>query len=347
YGEKNQTDMAIRVITDHIRSTTMMISDGVVPTNEDRGYVLRRLLRRAARYGRLIGLDQPFLHRLVPTVIEESVEAYPDLAANQARIVRIVRQEEERFLQTIHQGGQILDQMIAASKQNKQTALSGQEVFRLHDTFGFPFDLTREIAGEQGLSVDEAGFQDEMNRQKEAARQAFIQKTGSAWDRGALPAALKDLKATRFTGYDTLSDQGTVLALVRQGPGEEAQSVQEAGAGETVTVIVDQTPFYAEAGGQVGDEGQISAAGFSLTVQQTIQTPEGLILHVGQVEDGVLHQGDRVTLQVDREKRLATARNHTTTHLLQRALRSVLGEHVTQAGSLVAPERFRFDFNHF
>ena len=347
YGAEQRSDMAIRVITDHIRSTTMMISDGVIPSNEDRGYVLRRLLRRAARYGRLLGLSKPFLFKLVPTVISESSGAYPELESNRSRIIQIIRQEEERFMETIQQGSAILDQLIETARSQGHEELSGAEVFRLHDTFGFPFDLTREIAAEQGLKVDEPGFQAEMTRQKETARQAFLAKTGSAWDQGSLPEAVKRAEPTFFSGYETLEDEGTVRYLLITDEAKGLISVQNASEGDKVTVILDRTPFYAASGGQIGDTGQIISDNLVLSVVDTTRTAEGHYLHSGEVVSGIIRTDTRVQLQVDRQKRLATARNHTVTHLLHRALRDVLGDHIAQAGSDVAPDRFRFDFSHF
>lgn len=345
YGQDEQVDTAIRVITDHIRSTTMMISDGILPSNEGRGYVLRRLLRRAARFGRLLGLKDPFLFRLVPTVVRESSVAYPELIENQERISRIIRMEEERFAETIQQGSQILDDLIQKAKEN-QNQLSGADAFRLHDTYGFPFDLTKEIAAEQGLSVDEAGFKEEMEKQKEAARQALKEKNGSAWDKGSLPEEMDKSRATIFTGYDTLIDEGHVCYLLTQDDGTLVL-LNEAEAGMEVFVITDQTPFYAASGGQVGDVGVIYNEQAHLIVKDTTKTSSGIIFHKAFVEKGVIKKGDEVTLEVDKKMRLATARNHTVTHLLHRALRLVLGDHVAQAGSAVTPERLRFDFSHF
>ena len=348
YGKDEKADTAIRVITDHIRSTTMMISDGILPANEGRGYVLRRLLRRAARYGRLLGLEQPFLHTLVETVVHESAGAYPELTARGTHIARMIQREEERFAETIQQGSMILDEMISAARSSGKVQLEGSAVFRLHETYGFPLDLTREIAAEQGLSVDESGFQQEMAHQKETARQALQAKAGSAWDQNALPAEIDRSKATVFSGYDTLSDHGTVLYLLvndKDQPG--ARLVSEAEAGSVVTVITDKTPFYAASGGQTGDIGSIRGDQLRLSVQDTTKSAEGIWLHLSMVEEGVVRVGDDVILDVDAATRLAAARNHTVTHLLHKALRLVVGDHVTQAGSAVAPDRFRFDFNHF
>ncbi|MEA4888949.1 MAG: alanine--tRNA ligase [Clostridiaceae bacterium] len=347
YGRNEKTDTAIRVITDHIRSTTMMISDGIIPSNEGRGYVLRRLLRRAARFGRILGLSRPFLFELAQTVIRESSGAYPELKERQDYITRVVRMEEERFAETIQQGSAILDGYLSQARQNGNTCLSGEEVFRLHDTYGFPLDLTREIAAEQGVDLDEEGFRAEMNRQKEAARKALREKAGSAWAQAALPEGINRRLATGFTGYDTLEQKATVLYLLQTGADGAHNLTDTAETGEAVTVITDRTSFYAASGGQTGDIGQILTDHGRLSVQDTTKTPDGLYLHLALVEEGSISSGDEAVMQVDRQTRLATARNHTTTHLLHRALRLVLGDHIAQAGSSVSPERLRFDFSHF
>lgn len=347
YGRDEKTDTAIRVITDHIRSTTMMISDGIIPSNEGRGYVLRRLLRRAARFGRMLGLSRPFLYEITPTVIAESAGAYPELQDQAGRITQIIRREEERFAETIQQGSLILDDIISAARKDGRTVLEGPDVFRLHDTYGFPLDLTREIAAEQGLVIDEAGFQAEMALQKETARQALRAKAGSAWGQATLPDAVDRNRSTLFTGYDTLEDEGKVLYLVSADDQSMPVLLTEAEAGAVVTVITDRTPFYAAAGGQVGDIGGISTEQARLTVQDTTKSVDGIYFHLSLVEEGSIRVGDAVRLQVDPTARLATARNHTTTHLLHKALRLVVGDHVAQAGSAVSPERLRFDFSHY
>ena len=346
YGKDEKSDTAIRVITDHIRSTTMMICDGIMPSNEGRGYVLRRLLRRAARYGRLLGLEQPFLYQIAPIVVRESGAAYPELIGRRDYITRIIRIEEERFAETIQQGSVILEGYLADVRLNGGDVLSGDAVFRLHDTYGFPLDLTREIAAEQGVALDEAGFRTEMQRQKESARAALRAKAGSAWAQAELPEGVDRSRATVFTGYDALEQQATVVALLKAGQ-NGLEPVDSAVTGDAVTMIVDQTPFYAASGGQVGDIGLIRADQGRLTVEDTTRTAEGIYLHLALVEDGQINRGDTVLMQVDKKTRLATARNHTTTHLLHKALRLVLGDHIAQAGSAVSPERLRFDFSHF
>ena len=348
YGADEKTDVAIRVITDHIRSTTMMISDGIIPSNEGRGYVLRRLLRRAARFGRLLGIDNAFLYDVCAIVVRESKTAYPELEKRQDYIVKVIRTEEERFAETIAQGTAIVEQMIDKARQENRQSLSGEEIFKLHDTFGFPLDLTREIAAEQGLDIDEDGFRQEMNRQKDMARKAMKEKGGSAWGQGTLPEGVDRNLATVFTGYDTLTDTGSVRAILVADEATEALALTDlAVQNQNVTVITDRTPFYGASGGQVGDVGTITGPNGVLKITDTTKTPEGLYLHAAIVESGSLAAGDTVTLAVDRSTRLATARNHTTTHLLHKALREVLGDHVAQAGSAVSPDRLRFDFAHF
>lgn len=347
YGCDSRTDIAVRVITDHIRSTTMMISDGIIPSNEGRGYVLRRLLRRAARYGRLLGIEGAFLAGVAEVVIASSETAYPELRSRRDYILKIIRIEEQRFSETIQQGLGMLDQLLSDVRQNQAAVLSGEAVFKLHDTFGFPLDLTREIAAEQGIGIDEDGFQASMQEQKEKARQAMKDKNGSAWHQRHLPEGLEQVAATGFTGYDTLQDTGVVLALLCADDEGVLEIVESVEAGQTVQVLTDRSPFYAESGGQTGDQGLMKSAGAKLEVADTQKTPEGQILHMARVTEGSLSTGQPVDLQVDRVRRLATARNHTSTHILHKALRQVLGDHVGQAGSSVSPERLRFDFTHF
>ena len=347
YGRDEKTDIAIRVITDHIRSTVMMVSDGIVPSNEGRGYVLRRLLRRAARFGRMLGIEGSFLHDVARIVIRESASAYPELAERSEHLTRIIRIEEARFDETIQQGSAILDDCLAAARAESRTWLTGTEVFRLHDTYGFPLDLTREIAAEQGIQIDEDGFRLEMNRQKDMARKALRDKAGSAWSQAALPDGIDRSRPTVFTGYDRLEDQGTVLAILVSSAEGENLLAEDAEAGQIIRVITDRTPFYAASGGQAGDIGVILTENSRMTVQDTTKTPDGLVMHSAIVEEGGLSIGDAASLQVDAANRLATARNHTTTHLLHKALRLILGDHVAQAGSAVSADRLRFDFTHY
>ncbi len=341
YRKAEKTDISIRVITDHIRSTTMMVCDGVLPSNEGRGYVLRRLLRRAARHGRLLGINKPFLYEVAMVVINESKEAYPELSEKAEYIKKVIRIEEERFEATVDQGIVILNEFIAQVKEKQQTVLPGEMVFKLHDTYGFPLDLTREIAEENGLGVDEEGFKKEMDAQKKKARDAHNSKDTSAWADSVFDKLDKSLK-TVFTGYDETSADAKILYIVRDG--EIVETAQE---GDAVTIITDVTPFYAESGGQVGDTGTLTTQNSKVVINDCTRTADGKYLHTGAVESGLIETGNQGVLQIDVKRRMAICRNHTTTHLLHKALRSVLGEHVHQAGSLVEPNKLRFDFSHF
>ncbi len=341
YKKSEKTDVSIRVITDHIRSTTMMVGDGVLPSNEGRGYVLRRLLRRAARHGRLLGINKPFLYDVAMVVINESREAYPELAEKAEYIKKVIGIEEERFEATVDQGIVILNEFIAEIKEKKQSVLPGEMVFKLHDTYGFPLDLTREIAEENGLGIDEDGFKKEMDAQKKKARDAHNSKDTSAWADSVFDKLDKNLKTT-FTGYETTSADAKILYIVKDG--EIAEAAQE---GDEVTVILDKTSFYAESGGQVGDTGTIISGNGRVQIIDCTKTADGKYLHTGTVESGLIETGNQVTAQIDVKRRMAICRNHTTTHLLHRALRTVLGEHVHQAGSLVESSKLRFDFSHF
>jgi alanyl-tRNA synthetase len=341
YGRNEKADVSIRVITDHIRSTTMMVSDGILPSNEGRGYVLRRILRRAARHGRLLGIEGSFLYDVARVVIAESKQAYPELAEKEEYICKVIRIEEERFAATIDQGIEILNDFIAELKASGKSILPGDKAFKLHDTYGFPLDLTREIAEEAGLTVDEEGFRAEMNEQKKKAREALKSKDTSAWGQDLAAGLDKSLK-TEFVGYGSYSCDAKLLYIILDG-----QQTENAQQGDEVTIILDKTPFYAESGGQVADTGTIKSKNGVVRVKDCKKTAEGLYLHSGVVEEGIIETGSDVTASIDVDRRLATARNHTTTHLLQKALRNVLGDHVTQAGSLVEPDRLRFDFHHF
>ena len=349
YGQDEKTDISIRVITDHIRSTTFMVSDGILPSNEGRGYVLRRLLRRAARHGRMLGIDRPFLTELVDTVIHENKAGYPELEEHADYIKKVIGTEEERFYKTIDQGLNILngliDNITKAALSGKEKILSGIDAFKLNDTFGFPLDLTREIAAEVGITVDEENFQVEMKKQKEKARQDRLSRDISGWSAdlfGELNA-----EPTVFTGYDVLEDKGTVLALSDGEELLEAVSTDD-GAKEGVLVVLDRTPFYAESGGQVADTGTIvTASGARLEVQAVKKTPKGYFVHTCTLTEGTAIVGETATASVSKGRRRAIARNHTSAHLLQKALREVLGSHVHQAGSYEDDERVRFDFTHF
>lgn len=341
YGKEYKYDVSIRVITDHIRSTTMMVSDGILPSNEGRGYVLRRLLRRAARHGRLLGIEGQFLNKLAEVVINESKSAYPELGEKAEYICKVIRIEEERFEATVDQGLGILDQFMAEVKAEGGKTLPGSMVFKLHDTYGFPLDLTREIAEENELGIDEEGFRKEMTEQKNKAREAFKSRESSAWGSDAVPG-LEAIQKTIFKGYETLESEAAVLCIIKDG-----ELVENAQEGDEVTIILDKTPFYAESGGQLGDSGIIASQDGMFNVSDCKKLADGKFLHIGVVTKGLLEKGTVVKASVDKERRLATARNHTTTHLLQKALRNTLGSYVEQAGSLVGPDRLRFDFNHF
>ena len=338
YGENARNDVSLRVITDHIRSATFLIGDGVLPSNEGRGYVLRRLLRRAARHGKLLGVNEPFLYKVCETVIHENRGAYPDLAEKQSFITRVIKTEEESFARTIDGGMRILSEHIAALRAEGKTVLSGADAFRLYDTYGFPLDLTEDILSEAGMSADTAEFDKLMNEQRERARAARGEISG--WS--GLDLGLEG-EPTIFTGYDTLSDTGTVEAVVAAG-----ELAGELGEGTEGSIVLDRTPFYAEMGGQVADRGTISGPdGAEFAVTDVQKTKGGKYLHSGKMLRGSLRMGDTVTASVDSERRLAIMRAHSATHLLHAALRKVLGDHVHQAGSLVEPDRLRFDFTHF
>lgn len=341
YKKSEKTDISIRVITDHIRSTTMMVCDGVLPSNEGRGYVLRRLLRRAARHGRLLGINKPFLHDVGMVVINESKQAYPELAEKSDYIKKVIKIEEERFEATVDQGIVILNEFIEELKSKNEQVMPGEMVFKLHDTYGFPLDLTREIAEENGLSIDEAGFKKEMDAQKKRAKEAYLSKDSSAWGDDVYGKLDKSVK-TQFVGYTEDNNEAKVLYIVKDG--EVVETAQE---GDEITVILDKTCFYAESGGQVGDTGTISSKNCTVKVNNTTKIADGKFLHSGIVLSGLLETGNEVVAQIDKKRRLAIARNHTTTHLLHKALREVLGDHVHQAGSLVEPGKLRFDFSHF
>ena len=344
YGEDDKTDISIRVITDHIRSCTFMVSDGILPSNEGRGYVLRRLLRRAARHGRMLGITRPFLVELVETVIQSSETAYPELREHDAYIKKVIGTEEANFARTIDAGMNILNNMIDGLEKAHQHLLKGLDVFKLNDTFGFPLDLTKEIAAEQGIEIDEEGFHAEMTKQKERARAERLKKNISGWSEDLFGAL--DAEPTVFTGYETLNDTGVVVALSDEENLTDAIATDEE-AKDGVLVVLDKTPFYAEMGGQAADHGMLNSADCSLRVLDVKKTPKGYYVHTCVLESGIVKVGDHLTAQVDKEYRMAIARNHTATHLLQAALREVLGDHVHQAGSYQDAEITHFDFTHF
>ena len=344
YGANEKDDISIRVITDHIRATVFMASDGILPSNEGRGYVMRRLLRRAARHGRMLGIDHPFLTDLVDTVIVSSEVGYPELREHESYIKKVIGTEEERFYKTIDSGMNILNGMIQHLHETHKKILSGLDVFKLNDTFGFPLDLTKEIAAEAGLDIDEAAFHVEMTRQRERARAERLAKDISGWSEdlfGELNA-----EPTEFDGYDVLKETAKVLAL---SDGEELNDAVSTDyeERENVLVVLDRTPFYAEMGGQVADHGYLTSGTANLKVNQVKKTPKGFYVHTCTLLDGTIRVGDTVTAAVDEQRRASICRNHTATHLMQKALREVLGEHVHQAGSYQDDKITRFDFTHF
>ena len=337
YGESDKSDISLRVITDHIRSTTFMIADGVMPSNEGRGYVLRRLLRRAARHGRLLNYTKPFLYQVCETVIKENASAYPELVEKKEYITKLIRVEEENFAKTIDQGFAMLQGFI---ESRNISTLSGEDAFKLNDTFGFPIDLTREILEERGISVDIDRFRELMLLQKQRSRRARKNAGADAWVSDSVD--LSDVAATEFVGYTQYECESTVLAIVKNG-----ERVDRAQEGDTVIIVMDKTPMYAESGGQVADTGEIDAGDCSIDVDDVKKDASGIFMHACQITTGTLAVGDTVTAKTDIARRQEIMRNHTAAHLLQAALREVLGTHVQQAGQLVNEDVVRFDFTHF
>ena len=343
YGKGGKTDVSIRIITDHIRAVSFLVADGVLPSNEGRGYVLRRLLRRAARHGKLLGIKENFLYKLVDEVIKVSGEAYPELVEKESYIKKVIRIEEEKFNETIEQGMEILASYIADLKKNGETTLSGENAFKLYDTYGFPIDLTQEILEEEHLSIDEEEFNEEMNKQRERARSARGNMDGESWKEDPL-SKLDSSVASTFEGYFELENSGIIKAIVK-----DNELVDSAVAGDKVIVVLDKTTFYPEGGGQAGDAGLLVNKNEDIVVE-VIDTKKGAnntIKHIGIVKSGMINTGEKLSTIVDKEIRMASARNHSATHLLHKALKEVLGEHVNQAGSLVTSERLRFDVTHF
>ena len=339
YGKSHDMDVSLRVITDHIRSATFMICDGVLPSNEGRGYVLRRLLRRAARHGKLLGVNEPFLYQVIDTVIHENECQYPELREKQAYITRVVKTEEENFAKTIDAGMRIFSDLLAEHKAKGESVFSGADAFKLYDTYGFPIDLTIEMCGDEGMTVDEQGFRDLMEEQRVRARKAREALGDLGWagiDFG------KEMPETRFVGYDHESTEAKILAIVADGEFRE-----EIAAGAEAIIVLDQTTLYAEMGGQVADHGWIEAGKSSFKVHDVQKNKGGKYMHYGKLESGDLKLGDTVSARYCTVRRAAIRRAHSATHLLQKALRDVLGEHVHQAGSLVEPDFLRFDFTHF
>ena len=337
YGENEKKDISLRVITDHIRSTTFMIADGVMPSNEGRGYVLRRLLRRAARHGRLLGRTEPFLYQVCDTVIKENASAYPELVEKKDYIIKLIKIEEENFAKTIDAGMNLLESIV---ENDDVSVLSGEDAFKLNDTFGFPIDLTREILAERGIEVDVERFHELMLLQKQRSRKARKNAGADAWVSDAVD--FSDLSATEFIGYTDYESESKVVAIVKDG-----QRVDRAQEGENVVIVLDRTPFYAESGGQVADTGELSAGDCEIDVDDVKKDPSGIFMHMCEVSTGTIAVGDTVAAKIDIERRQDIMRNHTAAHLLQAALREVLGTHVQQAGQLVNEDTVRFDFTHF
>ncbi len=340
YGESSDGHVSMRVIADHARASAFLVADGVLPGNEGRGYVLRRIFRRAVRHGRLLGVKEPFMARLVPRVLEMMGPGYPELKGAEDRLTATFKSEEERFLRTLDEGLGILKDLLPRAKASGTGLLSGAEAFKLYDTFGFPLELTQELCAEQGLEVDLDRFRQEMEGQREKARAAW--KGGGHGEDSVYGGLASQLPRTLFLGYGQTEAAARVLAILRQG-----QVVDSARAGEDVEVVLDQTPFYGESGGQVGDSGVLEGAGAQLEVLDTVKRAGGaLFVHRCRMEQGGLKPGDGLAARVDAPRRKAVARHHSATHLLHAALRQVLGNHVQQAGSYVGPERLRFDFSH-
>jgi len=340
YGVDKETDVAMRVVAEHGRGITFLIGDGVIPSNEGRGYVLRRLLRRAALFGRRLGLDKPFLAEMARTSIEHLGHVYPEIEQRQDFILKLIDVEETRFEETLSTGLELLDGITADLAKKGKSEISGKQAFKLSDTHGFPIELTREIARERGMTVDEAGFEQEMEKQRERARKAELTASGRGVT-SKLTSLSRSYEATPFVGYHDLKHRSVVIDIL-----VDSNTVDTVTKGQSASLVLETTPFYGEMGGQVGDAGQIRGASGHFTVTDTIRIPPDIIVHQGQVSDGSLAVGDEVEAEVDEARRLDIARNHTATHLLQHALRSVLGEHVQQRGSLVTPDQFRFDFSH-
>ena len=339
YGKSHKMDVSLRVITDHIRSATFMICDGVLPSNEGRGYVLRRLLRRAARHGKLLGVNEPFLYKVIDTVIHENECQYPELREKQSYITKVVKTEEENFAKTIDAGMKIFGDLLAEHKANGETVFSGADAFKLYDTYGFPVDLTIEMCADEGMIVDEAEFKKLMEEQRVRARKAREALGDLGW---AGQEFGKEVPETEFVGYDRTESEGTVVALVAEG-----EICGEVNEGMDAIVVLDRTPMYAEMGGQVADQGVMTADGVVFKVNNVLKNKGGKYMHYGKLLKGSIVLGDKLTVSIDTERRKAISRAHSATHLLQSALRLVLGDHVHQAGSLVEPDYLRFDFTHF
>lgn len=341
YGESPEIDASIRVITDHSRAMTFLVSDGVLPSNEGRGYILRRLIRRASRHGKLLGIEEPFLTNIVDVVVSSWKVEYPELEERKERIKKVILAEEDKFQETIHQGLNILERYIDELIENDNTCLNGEKAFKLYDTYGFPLDLTREILEERGLNVDEDGFNQQMDQQRSRARKARESIVDSGWKNGQSSELFSGYDS-KFKGYEVLKLKTEVLGLFEEG--EPIQSLEE---GKEGIIILKETPFYAESGGQVGDTGYIKGDDFIAKVRDTKYIDEDVIVHVVNIKEGTVNLGEKVYAAVDEKRRENIKKNHSATHLLHRALKDVLGDHVNQAGSIVLPDRLRFDFTHY
>ena len=341
YHKDEQTDISYQVCADHLRAMTFLVNDGVLPSNEGRGYVLRRIIRRASRYGRLIGITKPFLYKLTGAVVDAMREAYPELADSREHVAKVVLIEEERFATTLDAGLALLNETVSKLKAEKKMMIPGEVLFKLYDTFGFPLDLVADMARDQHLEIDEDGYRRAMQEQRDKARAAWA-GSGEEKVKPVYKEVAGLLKRTVFTGYGVLEGTGTIVSIIK---GD--QRVTEVKEGDEAEIILDQTPFYAESGGQVGDRGELLGEAAKFTVSDTVKPVDGLFVHKGKVGKGGFKVGDAVLAKVEAEERMDTVRHHTATHILHATLRSVLGEHVKQAGSLVAPDRCRFDFTHY
>ncbi|MBY6051106.1 alanine--tRNA ligase [Cytobacillus firmus] len=339
YGASKETDVAFKVIADHIRTVAFAVGDGALPSNEGRGYVLRRLLRRAVRYAKQININEPFMYELVPVVGEIMHDFYPEVKEKTEFIQKVIKNEEERFHETLHEGLAILSSVIKKEKEKGSDTIQGEDVFRLYDTYGFPVELTEEYAEEEGMKVDHAGFEKEMEGQRERARSAR-QDVDSMQVQGGVLGELKT--ESKFVGYDKLQTEAIIAAIVKDG-----QLIEEAHAGDEIQLILNETPFYAESGGQIADQGTLEAEGLMVSIKDVQKAPNGQNLHRAVVEKGTLKAEASVLAAVNEQIRSKVIKNHTATHLLHQALKDVLGGHVNQAGSLVGPDRLRFDFSHF
>jgi alanyl-tRNA synthetase len=341
YGSDPEKDVSIKVIADHSRAAAFLIGDGVLPSNEGRGYVLRRVIRRALRHGRFLGLDRPFLHEVAVSVMQSMQDAYPELMESRNFITRVVLNEEERFNETLDHGLKLLQSEIKVLQDKGAPSIPGDLIFKLYDTYGFPIDIVTDMARDLTLQVDELGFHNLMEKQREQSRMHW-KGSGEREVSDVFRSLSVQGVRSEFIGYERMDGESSIVALILDG-----QSVKEAGTGAAVEIITAETPFYGETGGQVGDRGEITGLGGKVAVSDTLRLPGDLIVHVGKVTEGVIRSGDKVQMRVEDELRRDTALNHTATHILHAVLRSVLGDHVKQAGSLVAPDRLRFDFTHF